>query len=130
MLGGTQRDHGTVDMSYDNNSVCIPETGTGSMGPSVQRPVAIPRGLSTVMSPVIATAAETSQEHETSHLRPAKKDSWSVKAEARRRTATAVFRTTPLDQGRGLTGWRGLVLAVLEAVAMRQLEEMRQVRQP
>ena len=40
MLGGTQRDHGTVVLSYDNNSVCIPETGTGSMGPSVQRPVA------------------------------------------------------------------------------------------
>ena len=37
MLGGTQRDHGTVDMSYDNNSVCIPETSTGTMGPSVQR---------------------------------------------------------------------------------------------
>ena len=41
-----------------------------------------------------------------------------------------MFRTTPLDRGRGLTGWRGLVLAVLEAVALRQLEEMRQVRQP
>ena len=40
MLGGTQRDHGTVVLSYDNNSVCIPETGTGSMGPSVQRPEA------------------------------------------------------------------------------------------
>ena len=41
-----------------------------------------------------------------------------------------MFRTTPLDQGRGLTGWRGLVLAVLEAVALMRLEEMRQVRQP
>ena len=41
-----------------------------------------------------------------------------------------MFRTTPLDQGRGLTGWRRLVLAVLEAVALMRLEEMRQVRQP
>ena len=56
MLGGTQRDHGTVDMSYDNNSVCIPETGTGSMGPSVQWPVAIPRGLSTPGSSVDGSA--------------------------------------------------------------------------
>ena len=99
-------------------------------GPVGAKTGSINEGLSTVMSPVIATAAEASQEHETSHLRSAKKDSWSVEAEARRRTATAVFRTTPLDQGRGLTGWRGLVLTVLEAVAMRQLEEMRQVRQP
>ena len=80
MLGGTQRDHGTVDMSYDNNSVCIPETSTGTMGPSVQWHGSINEGSSTVMSPVIATAAETSQEHETSHLRPAKKDSWRVEA--------------------------------------------------
>ena len=41
-----------------------------------------------------------------------------------------MLRTTPLDQDRVMASWRGLVLAVLEAVAPMRLEEMRQVRQP